>query len=77
MAQPGHGYSQEQAAAHAAPRRGLVSGLVLTLHLPTAHLAAIAVGFLALTEKMRALRWTLMLILAQTRASFARAGPGT
>ena len=77
VAQPGHGYSQEQAAAHLAPRRGLVSGLVLTLHLPTAHLAAIAVGFLALTEKMRALRWTLMLILAQTRASFARAGPGT
>ena len=40
VAQPGHGYSQEQAAAHLAPRRGLVSGLVLTLHLPTAHLAA-------------------------------------
>lgn len=77
VVQPGHGHFQEQAAAHAVPRRGLVSGLVLTLHLPTVHLAAIAVGFLALTEKMRALRWTLMLILAQTRASFARAGPGT
>jgi len=73
VAQSGHGYSEEQAAAHAAPRHGLL----LTLHLPSAHLAAIAVGFLALTEKMRALRWTLMLILAQTRASFARAGPGT
>ena len=67
---------QEQAAmqaAHSTPRHGLV----LTLHLPTLHLASIAVGFLVLTEKMRALRWTLLLILAQTRASFARAGPGT
>ena len=63
---------QEQ-AAQPTPRHGLV----LTLHLPTEHLAAIAVGFLVLTEKMRALRWTLLLILAQTRASFARAGPGT
>ena len=69
---PEHAVQLGQAqAAQPSPRHGLV----LTLHLPTEHLAAIAVGFLVLTEKMRALRWTLMLILAQTRASFARAGP--
>lgn len=59
-------------AAHPAPRHGLV----LTLHLPTEHCAAITVGFMVLNDQMRALRWTLMLILVQTRASFARAGPG-
>ena len=65
VAHPNHGPEP-----HPNPRHGLV----LELHLPTEHLAAIAVGFLVLTEKMRALRWTLILILAQTRATFARSG---
>lgn len=51
-----------------------LAGLKLRLQLPTEHLAAIAVGWLVLTDQVRALRWTLMLILAQTRVAFTRVG---